>query len=73
MSKQVMIRAVKGMMVLDPATMLHLKEDGPGVEVGFSMYWRRRLKAGEIEIVEPKKVQKKVSNKKEKSKKMGDK
>lgn len=44
----------EGLKVLNPATSLHLPEDGKEVEI--NSYWRRRLEAGEVVEVTAKKV-----------------
>jgi hypothetical protein len=47
--KIVHIRPVNGSRVLDPVQNLPLPEEGQPVEL--TTYWKRRLAAGEVEIV----------------------
>lgn len=59
----------KKVKVFDPATKLHLKEEGK--EVPKSNYWLRRLRDGDI--VEIKKEESKAIRKSNKNENMGDK
>lgn len=55
------VKPIEGMKVLNPATNLHISEDG--TDVVWSTYWKRRLNDGEIEIIEPEKPVKKATKK----------
>lgn len=65
MSKTVKVKPKKGLKVFDPATKLHLTDEGK--EVPYSMYWRRMINCGDVEVVRPEKKATKKASKPKKS------
>jgi len=63
MSKTVFIKPKEGLVIYDDKTLQVLPSEGKKVEM--SVYWRRRIKAGEVIVVDQSPVKEEVFTKKE--------
>lgn len=62
MSQTVFLKPKDGLVIYDDVTMQPLPADGKKVEM--SIYWKRRIKAGEVELVDLTKTVEPATNKK---------
>lgn len=59
------VRPIEGLRVRDPATLQHLPEDG--AQVPRTPYWLRRLRMGDVELVERAEAERKRTSTKRKT------